>query len=208
MKQNFDESLKFVLKYEGGYSNHPSDPGGPTNLGVTLGEAKRLGLDIDHDGDVDVTDIKLLKPADAGKVFKNGYWDVCQCDQLPSGLDVVVFDYAVNSGPAKAGKDLQRVLGGLTVDGVIGRNTLNAATQVDVIATINALCDQRLMFLKGLNTWPIFGKGWGARVDALRALALTMVLDAPVSSPTNSTTEQGNWFTNVVYWFVSLLRSS
>lgn len=183
---NFPRSLEFVLKYEGGYTNHPKDPGGPTNLGVTLGEARRLGLDIDHDGDVDVIDIKLLTPADAGKVFKAGYWDVCLCDQLPLGVDLTVFDYAVNSWPRQAGKDLQRCLGATyqgELDGIIGRRTLNAAASVDPVSLVNALIDRRLAFMQSLSTWPTFGAGWANRLKALRATAGSMATGAPIPVP-------------------------
>jgi hypothetical protein len=96
---NFERAMPLVLRHEGGFVNHPKDPGGATNLGVTIGTARRLGIDVDGDGDTDIIDIKLLKPKDAAKVYRAEYWNKVKGDQLPSGVDYAVFDFAVNSGP-------------------------------------------------------------------------------------------------------------
>lgn len=170
MNANFSRALAKVLLSEGGYVNHRADPGGPTNLGVTLGVAKRLGIDVDGDGDTDIIDIKLLKPADAAKVYKHEYWDKVRGDDLPSGVDYAVFDFAVNSGPGRAIRMLQAVLGA-GIDGQIGPATLAALKALSPAWVIDNLCDRRLAFLRNLPTWGTFGKGWAKRVAAVRAEA-------------------------------------
>jgi lysozyme family protein len=173
MDRNFEPALSLVLENEGGYVNNPHDPGGATNLGITIGTAKRVGLDVDGDGDTDTDDIKLLKPADAAKVYRAEYWDKIQGDVLPNGLDYALFDFAVNSGPGRAVKTLQGLLG-VKVDGQIGPQTLAAIDKVNLAELINDLCDGRLAFLTQLSTFAVFGKGWRKRVAQVRADALKM----------------------------------
>ncbi len=144
MLANFQYCLGKVLQSEGGYVNDPRDPGGPTNLGVTIWEAKSIGLDVNHDGKTDILDIKALTPSDAGKVFKTFYWDKVGGDSLPSGVDFAVFDFAVNSGVARAAIFLQEIVLAAP-DGKIGPMTLAA-----------------------------FGAGWTARVTEVRADSLKL----------------------------------
>lgn len=173
MNSNFPEALRLVLKHEGGYVNHPADPGGATNLGITIGTAKRYGVDMDGDGDTDIIDVKKLTPAAAAKIYKGEYWDKVAGDLLPAGLDYAVFDFAVNSGTKRAAQFLQAVLG-VAQDGAIGPKTLAALNGRDIHDVIATLCDNRLSFLKRLQTWATFGKGWGSRVANVRAVALKM----------------------------------
>lgn len=173
MNPNFNEALSLVLKHEGGYVNHPADPGGATNLGITIGTAKRYGVDMDSDGDTDILDIKKLTVAAASKIYKGEYWNKVSGDLLPSGLDYAVFDFAVNSGVSRAGKFLQGLLG-VTQDGQIGPKTVAALDGKNAGDLINALCDNRLAFMKSLSTWKTFGKGWNSRVSGVRAAALAM----------------------------------
>ena len=106
-------------------------------------------------------------------IYKKQYWDAVKADDLPSGLDNAVFDYAVNSGPGRAAKDLQRVLG-VTPDGSVGSNTLAAAKGKDASRLINQLCDRRMAFFRSLKTWGTFGKGWTRRLVGVRALSLDL----------------------------------
>jgi len=182
MERNFLRAMPLVLKHEGGFVNHPKDPGGATNLGVTIGTAKRLGLDVDGDGDTDIIDIKLLKPADAAKVYRAEYWNKVRADDLPAGVDYTVFDFAVNSGPGRAVKYLQAAVG-VEQDGLVGPVTLAAAAKANPAALINSLCDARLAFMRGLNTWPTFGKGWSSRVAGVRKEALAMARESPAPKP-------------------------
>jgi len=102
MKQNFEECLAHVLKHEGGYVDHPKDPGGATNLGCTKKVWEEwVGHEVTKD------DIKALTVSDVAPLYKARYWDKCRCDDLPHGVDFAVFDIAINSGPSRAAKFLQ-----------------------------------------------------------------------------------------------------
>jgi lysozyme family protein len=182
MIRNFERSLSAVLKHEGGYVDHPKDPGGATNLGITIGTAKANRMDLDKDGDVDKADVRLIKPSDAGPVYKARYWDAVRGDDLPYGVDYAVFDYAVNSGPARAAMHLQEVVG-VAPDGKIGPLTLAAVASWDAVALIEALCAKRIAFLKRLSTWGTFGKGWSSRVSGVLRLAKDMAIAMPTPAP-------------------------
>lgn len=163
-----------ILKHEGGFVDHPKDPGGATNRGVTIGTLKRLGIDVDSDGDSDIYDLRNLRESDAVRVFKLFYADKVQADFLPVGLDYAMTDFAVNSGPSRAAKHLQRILG-VEQDGDIGPKTVAKVAECDPAAMIASLSDSRLRFLRALDTWPTFGKGWQRRVDDVRKDALADV---------------------------------
>ena len=171
MKANFDAWLEAVLKHEGGYVNHPDDPGGATNKGITIGTLKRLGIDVDGDGDSDLADLKALRRSDVARVYRLFYWDAVKGDQLPSGVDVVVADFAVNSGPSRAAKHLQRALG-VTEDGDIGPKTLATIATFNTIRLIDAVSSSRMKFLRGLKTFKTFGKGWTRRVMEVQAMGM------------------------------------
>ncbi len=181
MRDNFDRALALVLRHEGGYVDHVRDPGGATNLGITIGTAKANRLDLDRDGDVDKADVRLITPATAAPVYKAKYWDAVRGDELPSGLDYAVFDFAVNSGVSRAAIFLQDLVG-VAPDGRIGPLTLKAVAQHKPEDLIRRLCDKRMMFLQRLSTWNTFGKGWTSRVNGVRkeALAFATVQSVPV----------------------------
>jgi lysozyme family protein len=165
---SYDEALARLLVHEGGYSNHPSDPGGPTNWGITLRDARAYWKQ-----DATASDVRNLPRAVAKSIFRTKYWAALACDELPAGVDYAVFDYGVNSGIGRAAKVLQRLLG-LADDGTIGPRTLAAAACADAGRLIDAICDERLAFLQGLRTWSVFGNGWGRRVREVRAVALAL----------------------------------
>lgn len=166
-----------ILAHEGGFVNHPSDPGGATNKGVTIGTLRGLGMDLDGDGDVDVADLKALTTADAVKVYKQFYWDKVEADHLPVGIDYATADFAVNSGPSRAAKYLQKALG-VTQDGDIGPKTLAAAAGADPSQVVSDLCDARLAFMRGLSIWSDFGRGWTSRVSGVESAALADIAKA------------------------------
>ena len=169
MKDNFDEALKAVLHHEGGYVNHPSDPGGMTNLGCT----KRVWEEwCGHE--VDEKAMRALTPADVAPLYKSKYWDKIKGDDLPAGVDYVVFDAAINSGPGRAAKWLQSCVG-VEPDGGIGPKTLAAVDAFDAKTLVDDYAKRRLSFLMDLPTWPTFGKGWGRRVEEVRKAGLEMV---------------------------------
>jgi lysozyme family protein len=175
------EYMPRILKHEGGFVNHPQDPGGATNRGVTIGTLRKLGIDKDGDGDSDVADLRLLSEADAAAVFKRFYADPVQADLLPRGLDYAMTDFAVNSGPTRAAAHLQRILG-VKDDGHIGPKTLAAVAGRDVADMIRALGESRLRFLRGLKTWQTFGKGWQARVDSVTRDAIADAQGRPAQA--------------------------
>lgn len=173
----FAECVAIVLKHEGGFVDHPDDPGGATNHGVSLRYARSQGsmFDLDRDGDVDRADILLVTPAKAAMVYRRWFWADVRGDELPAGLDLAVFDFAVNSGAGRAIRSLQRAVGAQP-DGFIGPATMGAVRMAmpNRPAVIEAVCNDRLDFLRGLRTWPVFGRGWGRRVEDIRARALVM----------------------------------
>jgi lysozyme family protein len=168
-----------ILKHEGGFVDHPRDPGGATNRGVTIGTLKRLGIDVDGDGDSDITDLRNLRESDAVRVFKLFYADKVQADLLPPGLDYAMTDFAVNSGPSRAVKHLQRILG-VEQDGDMGPKTMAKVWDASATALIVALSESRMRFLRGLDTWDDFGRGWTARVEGVQRAATA---DASAQTP-------------------------
>jgi lysozyme family protein len=163
--------IPLILKHEGGFVNHPKDPGGATNWGVTIGTLKRLKIDVDGDGDSDIVDLRNLRESDAVRVFKLFYADAVKADFLPPGLDYAMTDFAVNSGPGRAAQHLQRILG-VEADGDIGPKTLAAVAQADAAALIVALSESRLRFMRSLPIWDTFKNGWTARVADVQRQAL------------------------------------
>lgn len=114
--------------------------------------------------------VKNITKPELEEIYKRQYWDACRCDDLPDGVDYVVFDGAVNSGPKQSIKWLQRAAG-VNADGEIGAVTLEAVENAgNNDNLIDRICDRRLAFLRALKTWPTFGKGWKARVDGVRAV--------------------------------------
>lgn len=167
----FERALALVLTHEGGWSDDPADPGGATNLGVTIGTLSLwLGRPATR------AEVRALTPATVAPLYRRRFWDAIQGDALPAGLDVALFDFAVNSGPKRAVIGLQRVLG-IADDGRLGPVTLAALQGRDRTALIGALCDGRLVFLRALSTWPRFGRGWGRRVEEVRKAALAMAAE-------------------------------
>jgi lysozyme family protein len=174
MQSNFDAALSAVLKHEGGYVDHPQDPGGATNKGITLATFRRY---VKRDGTK--ADLKKLTTEQASIVYRRQYWDAVLGSELPSGIDYAVFDFGVNSGPARAVRELQKLLGA-KVDGVVGPQTLAACRASDADELIIDYCAARFAYLQRLKTWPTFGKGWTARVAGVRMLALKMAAGAPL----------------------------
>lgn len=182
MSSKFDRAVDVVLKHEGGFSDHKSDPGGATNFGISLRYARTLGsmLDLDGDGDVDKDDILLVTPDKAKIVYKDWFWRDVRGDELPPGLDLTVFDFAVNSGAGRAIRALQSAAG-VQADGVFGPATMRAVLAADPVDLINTINDRRLVFLRGLSTWPTFGRGWTNRLNDVHMRSLELV-GSPMTS--------------------------
>lgn len=168
MKNNFDSSFAKVLRHEGGFVAHPADPGGMTNLGVT----KQVWEEWVR-RPVTEQVMRNLTPDKVKPLYRRKYWDKVSGDVLPVGVDYCVFDAAVHSGPGRAVKWLQQILG-QTQDGVVGPKTLaaaNSANSVDLIAKYTAT---RLTFLQALPTWAVFGRGWNRRIAEVAQAASEM----------------------------------
>ena len=168
MKQNFDKCLAKLLSHEGGYVNHPKDPGGMTNLGVT----KRVYDDwIGRESTEQ--EMRDLTPTDVGPIYKKNYWDRVKGDNLPSGVDWCAFDWAVNSGSGRPAKAIQRAVGA-AADGAIGPMTLKAVADKDPKEIIEYVFQVRQSFYESLKTFETFGKGWTRRNKETLDQALQM----------------------------------
>lgn len=178
MKGNFKNCLDHTLIHEGGWSDHPKDPGGATMKGITLATYRQ------YRPGASKADLRTISDAEVESIYRKGYWDKVRGDDLPAGLDMVAFDAAVNSGPSRGAKWLQGALG-VADDGVIGPATIAAASTSDHKQVILDACRNRMNFLRRLDTWPTFGKGWERRVDHVRAQSLVMTQepDKPKASP-------------------------
>lgn len=168
MIENFDKCFELVLGHEGKYVNDPRDPGGRTNMGVTQ---RNWETYVGHP--VDEAVMRKLTKDQVKPFYKKMYWDRIKGDYLPSGIDYAVFDFAVNSGVNKAAKCLQEIAG-VPVDGIIGPKSLEAIESCNPDQTIDALCDMRMEFLKGLSSFKTFGKGWSIRVAQVKSVADSM----------------------------------
>lgn len=168
MKENFQKALEAVLHHEGGFSNHAADPGGMTNLGCT----KKVWEEwVGHE--VDEKAMRALTPADVAPLYKRKYWDKINGDELPSGVDYIVFDCAINSGPGRAAKFLQLCVG-VDPDGGIGPKTLAAVNSIVTKDLVEDYSKRRLSFMMDLPQWVTFGKGWSRRVSEVEKTALSM----------------------------------
>lgn len=160
----FERAMAALAIHEGGYANHPKDPGGATNKGVTQrtydAHRRRKGLP--------TRGVRHITDADVYDIYRRQYWDAVRADDLPSGLGYCVFDAAVNSGPARAAKWLQALVD-VAQDGIIGDQTIAALDGVPVAGLIDRYCDNRLAFMRRLKHWATFKNGWTRRVAEVRA---------------------------------------
>ena len=169
MKENFDKCLKMLLSHEGGFVNHPEDPGGITNLGVT----KKV-YDEWTGRESTEQEMRDLTPEDVAPIYKKNYWDRVKGDSLPSGQDWACFDWAVNSGSGRPAKAVQRAVGA-TADGAIGPATLGLIMEKDPKFIIEYVHDVRQDFYKSLKTFETFGRGWTRRNKETLHQALEML---------------------------------
>mgnify|MGYP003117502291 FL=1 len=169
MQANYDKCLEAILHHEGGYVNHPKDPGGETNLGVTKRVYEEWG---------GTKDMKELTVEDVAPIYKKNYWDKIKADSLPSGLDLCVFDFGVNAGPGRAAKYLQGQIGTMA-DGGIGPNTLAKLEEylkfTPVEQAIKTYQESRQDYYEQLSTFSSFGRGWTRRVQETTKMALEMI---------------------------------
>lgn len=185
MKTNYNYCLTRLLKDEGGYTNNPSDKGGPTNFGITITDYRRY---INAHGTAQ--DVKNMTADQAKGIYKPRYWDSIDGDNLPSGVDYCIFDYGVNSGISRAKK------------------IYNQFKDIkDPVELINKICDERLIFMKNIRNgkdWKVFGEGWQSRVDGVRANSIKLTKGVvPTGSGTVATTAVGGGLV-YAYWHLFL----
>lgn len=179
-KETYETALKNVLRHEGGYTNHPADPGGPTNYGITIYDYR---LYINKNGTAQ--DVRNMSLEQAKKIYRSKYWDIMHCDALPAGVDYTVFDVGVNSGVGRAAEFLRQALNLPISPKTITSEIVVAASKAKPQDLIYGINDLRLKFLKRLRIWGSFGRGWTRRVNEVRALSLELASPAYSSSSSN-----------------------
>jgi lysozyme family protein len=169
MKANFDYCLDVVLSHEGGFVNHPKDPGGMTNFGVTRSVYEsHIGRMVSEE------EMQAITPLDVRPIYLDRYWHKVKADNLPIGVDLVVFDWSVNSGVNRASKHLQKAVG-VKEDGIIGPMTLLAVLEKNPRDIILSLKNIRQDFYESLSHFKTFGKGWTSRNEETTRLALELI---------------------------------
>ncbi len=185
MLADYDQCLSRLLVHEGGFTNDPRDPGGPTNFGITIADARRFWKN-----NATTADMQSMSLTVAKGIYRPEYWDSLRCSDLPPGVDDSVFDYGVNSGISRSGKVLRRVVGLSDTDWHVTDEVLAAVRKRDPAALINAINDERMRFLRGLSTFDHFGVGWTRRVTEVRAFSLQLAAGKPPAMPVPSPTVQ------------------
>ena len=173
MSDQFDACLAFTVAQEGGYVDDPADPGGATNMGITLATMRHW----DHDPALGPTDVRDMTRQTAAAIYRALYWNALRGDSLPAGVDLSVFDFGVNAGTRRSAELLQRVLGFPSdqVDGAVGPETLHAIQGADTTAVIGGLADHQAAYYRGLPEFGRFGRGWLDRTERRRQAALAML---------------------------------
>jgi lysozyme family protein len=169
MISNWQKAFEQMLASEGGYVNHPSDPGGMTNLGVTKRVWEEWVGRESNEKEMRSLTSEMVEP-----LYKRKFWDACKCDELPSGIDYLVFDFAVNAGVGRSAKILQTAVG-VTPDGGIGPVTLAAVNAIPEAELVEKFSQAKEDFYRSLNTFETFGKGWLNRVAAVKVKATSML---------------------------------
>lgn len=179
MQETYQKAIAKILEFEGGYTNNPSDPGGPTNWGITIHDAQAYWK-----ADATAQDVKEMPRDVANNIYLEHYADPVGYNMLPAGVDFAVLDYAVNSGVVRA------------------LDTYHHGLFVDPVKTINFIYSERLHFLKTLHTWPTFGHGWTTRINDGRAFALSLVQ----TKPTTELLGTGDTFSNISNFITNLFK--
>ena len=177
MQSNWKQAFEQMLASEGGFTDDERDPGnklpdgrkGSTMLGVTqFNWEQHIGHQVTHE------QMKKLTPADVEPLYKKKYWDAVRADELPSGIDYLVFDMGVNAGPGRSIKLLQSAVG-VPADGGLGPITMKAVLAADPVELINRFSAEKEAFYLSLNTFETYGKCWLNRISAVKVKANTML---------------------------------
>ena len=173
MADTFNICLAFALREEGGYIDNPADPGGATNMGVTLATYREWS----DNPDLGSAQLQDMTERTARAIYRSLYWNPLRADALPPGVDLSVFDMGVNAGSWRSARLLQRAIGftGDEVDGCIGPETLGATAKCDARSVVNDLAQRQAAFYRSLDDFDTFGAGWLNRTEARRAAALAMI---------------------------------
>lgn len=163
-----DALYRGVFPHEGGYTNHPADPGGPTNWGITIADARAYWR-----ANATAEDVRNMPRQVAVDIYRQHYAAPLWYNDLPAGVDYSVLDYGINSGIGRAGKVLRRLVELPDDTSRMTKEVLDAVLKRDPVDLINAINDERLAFLRRLKTWPTFGAGWERRINEVRALSLS-----------------------------------
>jgi lysozyme family protein len=176
MTDRFGVCLAFTLNAEGGYVDDPDDPGGATNMGITLATLREWS----DDPDLGPVQVENMTQRTAGAIYRSLYWNPLRADALPAGVDLSVFDMGVNAGIWRSARLLQQALGfaGEDVDGCVGPDTLAAAARCNARSLVDDLAERQAAYYRGLSDFPIFGSGWLNRTEARRSAALAMIRDS------------------------------
>jgi lysozyme family protein len=192
VQSTYEQAITKVFEYEGGYSNDKGDPGGPTNWGITIYDARQYWKP-----KATATDVKNMPKSVAEDIYLKHYATPLHYNDLPPGVDFAVLDYGINSGTSRAIKTLQQIVG-TTQDGIIGPSTLHAVSQFSPIDIINRIYDSRIQFLQRLTTYAIFGRGWNARCQSGRLFAIKLLNEtSPKEIQTQMTTSTTTTTTSV-----------
>ncbi|WP_427145174.1 glycoside hydrolase family 108 protein [Rhizobium pisi] len=175
---NYLPTMHEVSINEGGWSDHPDDPGGATMKGIIQREydafRKRKGRPLQS--------VRYITDDEVAEIYRSQYASKVRFDDLPAGVDYATLDGAINSGVSRGSKWLQGALG-VKTDGVIGNQTVSAAVASDAVKTIKKMCGARSSFLHGLSTFKVFGKGWSARVARVEATSVAMAQKSRGAQP-------------------------
>lgn len=173
---HFYDVMPWVFEDEGGYVDHPSDPGGATKWGITR-KTLATSRGVKPYYKLPKSAVRSLTQEEATAIYKSKYWDKVEADHLPSGIAYAVFDYAVNSGDDRAERALQKAVGAY-VDGEIGKDTIKAVNQFcssrSEAELIKIYCKSRLSFMQSLKHWVTFARGWSKRVRRVEKRALEL----------------------------------
>jgi lysozyme family protein len=165
----YPAAYDFTLQYEGGYVNDPDDPGGCTNMGITIGTLQ----DWRDDPNVTCTDVADLTEQEAALIYATNYWAPVWGNQLPVGVNTQVWDFGVNAGPSRAIKTLQDCVGS-SADGIMGPNTLAAVEATDIDALLKKYHDARQRYYESLSTFDKYGNGWTNRNNDCYSLSVSL----------------------------------
>lgn len=182
MKDTYDTAMtRGVFPHEGGYTDEAADPGGPTNWGITIADARMYWKP-----SASALDVRSMPKLVAEDIYRKHYAAPIRYDALPAGVDYSVLDYAINSGVGRAGKVLRRLVGLPDNTSVVTTDVLDAVRKRDPVALVNAVNDERLMFLQSLKIWPVYKNGWGRRVSECRALSLSFAKSKNIPALSNA----------------------